>query len=135
MEFSNAYAIAPGVRFGDEDAVLQLGDVLPTRTAASSRARARKGGRSAIARAAARSRSMPASTRPTRRAARGCALAQPNFFLPFDRAGIDPFTQRFPVTLRLEGTVRGTGGLRIVDDNCATTVPGCMRRATRRRAS
>ena len=42
---------------------------------------------------------------------------QPNFFQPFDRVGIDPFTQRFPVTLILEGTVRGTGGLRIVDDD------------------
>ncbi|WNZ27066.1 FAD-binding protein [Leptolyngbya sp. NK1-12] len=50
--------------------------------------------------------------------------AQPNFFLPFDRMGIDPFTQRFPVTLRLEGTVRGTGGIRIVDQSCATVVPG-----------
>ncbi|MEH1872881.1 FAD-binding protein [Nostoc sp.] len=51
-------------------------------------------------------------------------LAQPNFFLPFDRAGIDPFTQRFPVTLRLEGTVRGTGGIRIVDESCSTSVRG-----------
>ncbi|MBN3877448.1 MULTISPECIES: FAD-binding protein [unclassified Nostoc] len=51
-------------------------------------------------------------------------LAQPNFFLPFDRAGIDPFTQRFPVTLRLEGTVRGTGGIRIVDETCASSVRG-----------
>jgi succinate dehydrogenase/fumarate reductase flavoprotein subunit len=50
--------------------------------------------------------------------------SQPNFFLPFDRTGIDPFTDRFPVTLRLEGTVRGTGGLRIIDDSCATSVPG-----------
>ena len=50
--------------------------------------------------------------------------AQPNFFLPFDRVGIDPFRQRFQVTLRLEGTVRGTGGLRLVDRSCATTVPG-----------
>ncbi|QLE58366.1 FAD-dependent oxidoreductase [Nostoc sp. TCL26-01] len=49
---------------------------------------------------------------------------QHNFFLPFDRKGIDPFTQRFPVTLRLEGTVRGTGGIRIVDHSCATSVPG-----------
>ncbi|OXS52841.1 pyridine nucleotide-disulfide oxidoreductase [Cohnella sp. CIP 111063] len=46
------------------------------------------------------------------------------FFLPYDRAGIDVFTQPFPLTLRYEGTVRGTGGLRIVDDNCETTVPG-----------
>ena len=51
-------------------------------------------------------------------------LAQPNFFLPFDRAGIDPFTQRFPVTLRLEGTVRGTGGIRIVDESCSSSVRG-----------
>lgn len=50
--------------------------------------------------------------------------AQPNFFLPLDRAGIDPFTQRFPIRMLLEGTVRGTGGVRIVDGTCATTVPG-----------
>lgn len=50
--------------------------------------------------------------------------SQPNFFLPFDRRGLDPFIQRFPITLRLEGSVRGTGGLRLVDETCATTVPG-----------
>ena len=61
--------------------------------------------------------------------------AQPNFFLPFDREGINPFTQKFPVTMRLEGTVRGTGGLRVVDENCATTVPGSTPPATRRRVS
>lgn len=49
---------------------------------------------------------------------------QHNFFLPFERTGIDPFTQRFPVTLRLEGTVRGTGGIHIIDNSCATSVPG-----------
>src|SRR6185369_6704300 len=37
---------------------------------------------------------------------------------------IDPLTQRFPVTLRLEGTVRGTGGIRIADEGCGTSVPG-----------
>ena len=37
--------------------------------------------------------------------------AQPNFFLPFDKAGIDPFTDIFEVRFVLEGTVRGTGGL------------------------
>jgi len=51
-------------------------------------------------------------------------FAQPNFFLPLDRSGINPFTQRFPVTLTLEGTVRGTGGIRLTDGSCATTVPG-----------
>jgi succinate dehydrogenase/fumarate reductase flavoprotein subunit len=50
--------------------------------------------------------------------------AQPNFFLPHDRQGIDPFRDRFPIALRLEGTVRGTGGLRLIDAQCATTVPG-----------
>jgi succinate dehydrogenase/fumarate reductase flavoprotein subunit len=50
--------------------------------------------------------------------------AQPNFFVSFDRRGIDPFTQHFPVSLRLEGTVRGTGGLHVVSEDCATTVPG-----------
>jgi succinate dehydrogenase/fumarate reductase flavoprotein subunit len=50
--------------------------------------------------------------------------AQPNFFLSFDRLGIDPFTQKFPITLRFEGTVRGTGGIHITDENCATAVPG-----------
>jgi succinate dehydrogenase/fumarate reductase flavoprotein subunit len=49
---------------------------------------------------------------------------QANAFLPFDRMGIDPFTQRFPVGLRLEGTVRGTGGIRLRDRDCATDVPG-----------
>jgi succinate dehydrogenase/fumarate reductase flavoprotein subunit len=44
--------------------------------------------------------------------------------LPFDRHGIDPLTQRFPVTLRLEGAVRGTGGIRIVSEECGTGVPG-----------
>lgn len=46
------------------------------------------------------------------------------FFMPLDRAGIDPFKQRFPLTLRYEGTVRGTGGIRLVGDDCATTIAG-----------
>ncbi|UKS29246.1 FAD-binding protein [Paenibacillus sp. HWE-109] len=46
------------------------------------------------------------------------------FFLPLDRAGIDPFKERFPLTLRYEGTVRGTGGIRLTDDSCESTVPG-----------
>lgn len=49
---------------------------------------------------------------------------QPNCFLPFDRARIDPFTERFPIALRSEGTVRGTGGLRRNDDTCSVGIPG-----------
>ncbi|MBO3463688.1 MAG: FAD-binding protein [Aetokthonos hydrillicola CCALA 1050] len=45
-------------------------------------------------------------------------------FLPYKKAGIDPYTERVPVTLILEGTVRGTGGIRIVNDSCGTKVPG-----------
>lgn len=45
-------------------------------------------------------------------------------YLPLQKAGIDPYTQRFQVTLVLEGTVRGVGGIRIVDNECGTTVPG-----------
>jgi len=51
-------------------------------------------------------------------------LGQPNFFAAFDKVGIDPFEQRFQMTLILEGTVRGTGGVRIANDECGTTVPG-----------
>jgi succinate dehydrogenase/fumarate reductase flavoprotein subunit len=49
---------------------------------------------------------------------------QPNCFLPHDRLGIDPFTQRFPVTLRCEGTVRGTGGIRLAARDGSTGVRG-----------
>lgn len=51
-------------------------------------------------------------------------IAAPNFFLPHDRRDVDPFRQRFPVSLRLEGTVRGTGGIRLVDNGCSTAVSG-----------
>ncbi|MGE7368363.1 FAD-dependent oxidoreductase [Neorhizobium sp. NPDC001467] len=53
----------------------------------------------------------------------GFRRGQPNIFMPFDRLGIDPFRDRFPVTLRHEGTVRGTGGMKI-NDRASTTVPG-----------
>ena len=46
------------------------------------------------------------------------------FFLPYDRVGLDPFKDRFPITLRYEGTVRGTGGIRLTGDDCSTDVAG-----------
>jgi succinate dehydrogenase/fumarate reductase flavoprotein subunit len=49
---------------------------------------------------------------------------QPNFVLPFDRKGIDAYSDRFEVTLHAEGTVRGIGGLRLVDESCQTQTPG-----------
>ncbi|ESZ02133.1 FAD-binding protein [Mesorhizobium sp. L48C026A00] len=48
----------------------------------------------------------------------------PNFMLPFRRWGIDPYKDRFEVTLHGEGTIRGIGGLRIVGEDCVTSVPG-----------
>ncbi|UQZ33587.1 pyridine nucleotide-disulfide oxidoreductase [Paenibacillus sp. PK3_47] len=50
--------------------------------------------------------------------------AHPIFFMPLERAGINPFKDKFPLTLRYEGTMRGTGGLRLTGTDCATTVPG-----------
>ena len=50
--------------------------------------------------------------------------SQPRFFLPFDRQGIDPFADLFPVTQLLDATIRGTGGVRVRDDDCWAGVPG-----------
>jgi succinate dehydrogenase/fumarate reductase flavoprotein subunit len=44
--------------------------------------------------------------------------------LPFDRRGIDPFTDLFEVTLHGEGTIRGVGGIAVTDTDCRTDVPG-----------
>lgn len=49
---------------------------------------------------------------------------QPFTTPPFARRGINLFQRRFPVRLFGEGTIRGTGGLRIVDRDCRTTVAG-----------
>ena len=123
MEFSNAYGIAPAFASVTKAAFYRFatfyyedGREIPG--AGSAR------GRSIIAKTLlsqpvyACLDQAPESLRADLRA------SQPNFFLPFDRAGIDPLTQRFPITLRLEGTVRGTGGIRIAADDCATSVPG-----------
>lgn len=123
MEFSNAYGLAPAFASVTKTAFYRwatfydaAGHVIEG--AGSTR------GRSVIARTLMTQPvyccldRAPADIRDHLRA------AQPNFFLPFDRAGIDPLTQRFPITLRLEGTVRGTGGIRLHGDDCATSVPG-----------
>jgi succinate dehydrogenase/fumarate reductase flavoprotein subunit len=60
----------------------------------------------------------PPEARPLMRA------QMPNFFMAFDRHGIDPFEQRFEIEYILEGTTRGTGGLQVVDSTCWTGVPG-----------
>jgi succinate dehydrogenase/fumarate reductase flavoprotein subunit len=123
MEFSNPYAISAAfgsvtktLFYGWATFTYEDGSVVP--------GAASKGGRSAIARALTQGSVYAQLDKADEEVRQSMRVSQPNFFLPFDRTGIDPFTQRFPVTLRLEGTVRGTGGLRIVDDTCATSVPG-----------
>lgn len=123
MEFSNPYAISAAfgsvtktLFYGWATFTYEDGSVVP--------GAASKGGRSAIARALTHGPVYAQLDKADEEVRRSMRASQPNFFLPFDRTGIDPFTQRFAVTLRLEGTVRGTGGLRIVDDSCATSVPG-----------
>ncbi|MBI1682876.1 FAD-binding protein [Caulobacter hibisci] len=49
---------------------------------------------------------------------------QPATVAPFQRKGVRLFDERFEVKLFGEGTIRGTGGLRIVDEDCQTTVRG-----------
>jgi succinate dehydrogenase/fumarate reductase flavoprotein subunit len=123
MEFSNPYAISTAfgsvtktLFFGWATFSYEDGTVVP--------GAASKGGRSAIARALLQGPVYARLDKADNDVQQHMRVSQPNFFLPFDRTGIDPFTDRFPVTLRLEGTVRGTGGLRIVNDDCATSVPG-----------
>jgi succinate dehydrogenase/fumarate reductase flavoprotein subunit len=49
---------------------------------------------------------------------------QPASPTPFERKGVRIFEDRFEVKMFGEGTIRGTGGLRIVDEHCQTTVNG-----------
>ncbi len=124
MEFSNAYAISPTFSSVTKTAYYRYAsfyyeDGTVVEGAGSTR------GRSVIARNLLQGRQVyaaldqaPEDIRPLLR------VGQTNFFLPFDRLGIDPFKDKFPVTLRLEGTVRGTGGIHIVSESCATKVPG-----------
>ncbi|MEH2423565.1 MAG: FAD-binding protein [Nostoc sp.] len=122
MEFSNAYGISPAFSSVTKTlfynwATFTYGDGTVIPGASSHR-------RSVIAQTLLQQPVYAIIDKAAESMRSSMRLAQPNFFLPFDRAGIDPFTQRFPVTLRLEGTVRGTGGIRIVDESCASSVRG-----------
>ncbi|MGM3307143.1 FAD-dependent oxidoreductase [Anabaena sp. WFMT] len=123
MEFSNAYGIAPAFSSVTKTlfynwATFTYEDGTPIPGAGSQK------GRSVIAETLLTQPVYAIIDKASEEMRVTMRLSQPNFFLPFDRAGIDPFTQRFPVTLRLEGTVRGTGGIRITDYTCTTSVHG-----------
>lgn len=124
MEFSNAYAICPTFSSVTKTAYYSYASFYYEDGSVVEGAGSKRG-RSVIARNLQQGRQVyakldraPEDLRPLLR------IGQTNFFLPFDRLGIDPFTDPFPVTLRLEGTVRGTGGIRIADESCGTDVPG-----------
>ncbi|MFF0818203.1 FAD-dependent oxidoreductase [Rhodococcus sp. NPDC003318] len=123
MEFSNAYAIAPAGSSVTKTAYYGYAtffhaDGRTLEGAGSAR------GRSVIAQTLLSEPVFAQLDRADPQTQRLMRLGQPNFFLQFDRRGINPFTDRFEVTLLAEGTVRGTGGIDIVDDTCATSVPG-----------
>ncbi len=123
MEFSSAYAIAPlGTSLTKTAyyswATFYRADGSVLEGAGSTR------GRSVIARTLLTGRVYARLDRATPDVQRAMRKGQPNFFLVFDRLGIDPFTDMFEITLLAEGTVRGTGGVRITGSDCSTSVPG-----------
>lgn len=123
MEFSNAYGIAPENTSVTKTAFYNYATFYRADGSVLEGAGSQRG-RSVIAQTLLTEKVFCRLDLADDAAQAAMRLAQPNFFLPFDRLGINPFTDRFAVTLLAEGTVRGTGGIRIVDDHCATTVPG-----------
>ncbi|MGG6295054.1 FAD-dependent oxidoreductase [Leptolyngbya sp. AN02str] len=122
MEFSNVYGIVPTFATVTKNAFYRWASFTDEDGTPIEGANAGKG-RPAIAKALL-SQPVYAQLHADPMTQAMMRTAQPNFFLPFDRDRINPFTQRFAITLRLEGTVRGTGGIRVVDGGCATSVPG-----------
>ncbi|MCE7010766.1 FAD-binding protein [Kibdelosporangium philippinense] len=123
MEFSNAYGIAPEHTSVTKTAFYNYATFYRADGSVLEGAGSQRG-RSVIAKALLTEKVYCRLDLANEDAQRAMRLAQPNFFLTFDRLGINPFTAKFAVTLLAEGTVRGTGGIRIVDDYCATTVAG-----------
>lgn len=123
MEFSNAYALSPTFSSVTKGAYYRWATFYYEDGTEIEGAGSQKG-RSIIARVLLTQPVYACLDKATPEDQAILKTVQHNFLLPFQRMGIDPFTQRFPVTLRLEGTVRGTGGIRIIDENCGTTVPG-----------
>jgi succinate dehydrogenase/fumarate reductase flavoprotein subunit len=123
MEFSNAYGLGPAFSSVTKSlfynwATFRYADGQAIPGAGSSR------GRSIIARTLIEQPVYAVLDRAEPQVQRWMRQAQPNFFLPFDRTGRNPFVDAFPITMRLEGTVRGTGGIELRSDDGATRVPG-----------
>jgi len=123
MEFSNAYGLGPAFSSVTKSlfynwATFRHADGREIAGAGSSR------GRSVIARTLIEQPVFAVLDKADAQVQRWMRSAQPNFFLPFDRSGCDPFVDAFPISMRLEGTVRGTGGIELRSDACATRVAG-----------
>jgi succinate dehydrogenase/fumarate reductase flavoprotein subunit len=123
MEFSSAYAIAPAGTSLTKTAYYSWatfyhadGSVLEG--AGSAR------GRSVIARTLLTEPVYARMDKATPDVQQAMRKGQPNTFMVFDRLGLNPFTDLFEITLLAEGTVRGTGGVRMTGYDCSTTVPG-----------
>ena len=123
MEFSNAYAIAPKFASVTKTAYYSYATFYRADGSVIEGAGSQQG-RSVIARTLLDEPVFAIIDKADATVQRDMRLGQPNFFLPFDRQGIDPFTDPFPVTLLLEGTVRGTGGIRVAAEDLSTSLPG-----------
>lgn len=122
MEFSNAYAIAPRGTGVTKNAFYNWATFY--RSDGSVFEVPRSKDRTLIARTLLTEPVLACIDRATPAEQAMMRTGQPNFFLTFDRLGIDPFTEHFEITLVTEGTIRGTGGVRIAGNDCATDVPG-----------
>jgi succinate dehydrogenase/fumarate reductase flavoprotein subunit len=123
MEFSNSYAIAPKGTSLTKTAYYSWASFYHADGSLLNGAGSTRG-RSVIATTLLTEPVFARLDKATPDEQRAMRKGQPNTFLVFDRLGVNPFTELFEVTLLLEGTVRGTGGIRIADDDCSTGVPG-----------
>lgn len=123
MEFSSAYAIAVKGTSLTKTAYYSWASFYRADKSVLEGA-ANHGGRSVIAKTLLSEPVFARIDRATNDEQRAMRKGQPNFFLVFDRLGINPFTDFFEITLLAEGTVRGTGGVRVADYDCSTDVPG-----------
>jgi succinate dehydrogenase/fumarate reductase flavoprotein subunit len=123
MEFSSAYAIAPKGTSLTKTAYYSWATFYRADRTVLEGA-ANYGGRSVIAKTLLSEPVFARLDRATEDEQISMRKGQPNFFLVFDRLGVNPFSDFFEITLLAEGTVRGTGGVRIAGYDCSTDVPG-----------
>ena len=123
MEFANAYALVPKGSTVTKTAYYGYASFYRADGTVIEGAGSTKG-RSVIARTLLSEPVFAQLDRAGEEVAAQMRRGQPNFFLQFDRRGIDPFKDRFEIDLLAEGTVRGTGGINLVDERCATGVDG-----------